>query len=86
MTPKKGSNIIKYCILTSTTSLVFISISMIPVAKKSLLWNRCINNTVRWINDKEINLEGWDQEAKENLAVAVCNGAVYEPKLELKQK
>ena len=39
---------------------------------------------VRWINQKEINLKGWDKGAKESLAVAVCNGAVYEPKLQTK--
>ena len=28
-----------------------------------------------------MNLKGWDKEAIESLAVAVCNGAVYEPKI-----
>ena len=81
MTSQKGPNIIKYCVLLSTASLVFISITMIPVARRATYWNRCIKNTVKWINEKERKLDGWDQEAKETLSVAVCNGAVYEPNL-----
>tara|TARA_B100001996_G_scaffold78103_1_gene57630 strand:+ start:53 stop:169 length:117 start_codon:yes stop_codon:yes gene_type:complete len=34
-------------------------------------------------NEKEKDLKGWNKEAKESLAVAVCNGAVYEPKFEI---
>ena len=77
MISQKSPNIIKFCIFLSTTSLVFISITMIPVAKRALYWNNCLNNTVRWINENEKDIEGWDQEAKETLSVAVCNGAVY---------
>tara|TARA_Y100000589_G_C26976651_1_gene556816 strand:- start:206 stop:463 length:258 start_codon:yes stop_codon:yes gene_type:complete len=84
MISKKGPNIIKYCVLLSTASLIFISISMVPVARRASYWNRCIDNTIRWINEKEKDLEGWDHEAKETLSVAVCNGAVYEPKLKNK--
>jgi len=54
---------------------------MIPVARKASYWNKCLNNTIRWINEKEKDLDGWDLEAKQTLSVAVCNGAVYEPKL-----
>ena len=32
-------------------------------------------------HQKEMNLKGWGKEAIESLAVAVCNGAVYEPNL-----
>jgi len=81
MNLKKSPNIIKYCVITSTASLVFAAILMIPVARRAAYWNRCLNNTVKWINQKEKDLVGWDKEAKETLAVAVCNGAVYEPKI-----
>ena len=84
MNSQKGTNIIKYCIAASTASLVFISIAIIPISRRAAYWNRCLNNTVRWINEKEKNLDGWDQEAKETLSVAVCNGAVYKPKLKNK--
>ena len=84
MSPHKSPNIIKYCIITSTAAIVLISISLIPVSKKAYSWNRCLDKTVRWINEKEKDLKGWDKEAKESLVVAVCNGAVYEPKLQIK--
>ncbi len=80
MISQKAPNIIKYCIFLSTISLVFISISIIPIAKRASYWNKCLHKTVRWINENEKNLDGWDQDAKETLSVAICNGAVYEPK------
>jgi len=77
----KGPNIIKYCVITSTAAIVLIAASLIPVSRKAAYWNRCLDKTVRLFNDSEKGLKGWDKEAKESLAVAVCNGAVYEPKL-----
>ena len=84
MPTHKSSNIIKYCIITSTTAIVLIAISLIPIARKAAYWNRCLDKTIGWINQKEIDLKDWDKEAKESLAVAVCNGAVYEPILKTK--
>ena len=84
MSSQKRPNIIKYCVITSTAAIVLIAITLIPVSKKASYWNRCLDKTVRWINEKEKDLKGWDNEAKESLAVAVCNGAVYEPKLQKK--
>ena len=57
-----------------------IAIELIPVSRQAAYWNRCLDNTVKWINQKG-DLKGWDQKAKESLAVGVCNGAVCEPKL-----
>ena len=84
MSPHKRSNIIKYCVITSTAAIVMIAFTLIPVSRKASYWNRCLDKTVRWINEKEKDLKGWDKEEKESLAVAVCNGAVYEPKVEMK--
>tara|TARA_B100001109_G_C18523212_1_gene317029 strand:+ start:134 stop:382 length:249 start_codon:yes stop_codon:yes gene_type:complete len=81
MSPHKKQNIIKYCVVTSTTAIVLITISIIPISKRAIYWNRCFEQTMRWINEKEKDLEGWNNAAKESLAVGVCNGAVYEPKL-----
>ena len=81
MSLHKNSNIIKYCVITSTTAIVLIAISLIPVSRNAVYWNRCLDQTVRWINEKEKDLKGWNKQAKESLAVAVCNGAVYKPKL-----
>ena len=57
-----------------------IAIELVPVSRQASSWNRCFDNTVKWIDEKG-NLSGWNQNAKESLAVGVCNGAVYEPKL-----
>ena len=57
-----------------------ISIELIPISRQAAYWNRCLDNTIKWIDEAQ-NLTGWDKEAKESLAVSVCNGAVYEPKL-----
>ena len=84
MSPNRSPNIIKYCVVISTAAIVLIAILLIPISRKAAYWNLCLNQTVRWINEKEKDLKGWDKKAKESLAVAVCNGAVYEPKVEMK--
>ena len=81
MSTHNSPNIIKYCVITSTAAIVLIAVSLIPVSRKAAYWNRCLDKTVRWINENETDLKGWDKESIESLAVAVCNGAVYEPKL-----
>ena len=82
MSLHKNPNIIKLSVVISTVSIVLITIFLIPVSRKASYWNRCLDKTVSWINENEIDLKGWDKEAKESLAVAVCNGAVFEPKLQ----
>ena len=79
MSLNKGSNIIKFCAITSSAALVLILISLIPVSKKSFYWNQCFKKTYQWIDKNEMELKTWDKASKENIAVAVCNGAVYEP-------
>ena len=84
MATNKSSNIIKFGVITSTTTIVLIFLSMIPVSKKAFYWNQCFKKTFQWIDTKEMKLKSWDKESKESIAVAVCNGAVYEPKLKSK--
>ena len=84
MSPNKNQNIIKYCIITSSTSIVLIFISLIPISKKSFYWNQCFKKTYQWIDKNEMELRNWDKASKESVAVAVCNGAVYEPKVDIK--
>ncbi len=81
MSPNKNSNIIKYFVITSTTSIVLIFVSLIPVSKKAFYWNQCFKKTFQWIDTKEMELKTLDKASKESIAVAVCNGAVYEPKI-----
>ena len=61
-----------------------IAIELIPVSRHAAYWNRCMDNTVSWANESS-ELSKWDQKAIESLAVGVCNGAVYEPKLKTNQ-
>ena len=84
MSLNKSPNIIKYCAITSTTAIGLIFISLIPVSKKAFYWNQCFKKTSQWIDNKEIELKNWDKASKESIAVAVCNGAVYEPKFKRK--
>ena len=84
MSSKNSPNIIKYCVITSTTAIVLIFISLIPVSKKAFNWNQCFKKTFQWIDKNELELKNWDKASKESIAVAVCNGAVYEPKFKRK--
>ena len=84
MSPNKSTNNIKYCVITSTIGIVLIFIALIPVSKKAFYWNQCRKKTFKWIDKNEMELKNWDRAAKESIAVAVCNGAVYEPKVEMK--
>ena len=84
MSPNKIPNSTKFCVIISTTSIVLIFISLIPVSKKAFYWNQCFKKTFLWIDTMEMELKNWDKASKESIAVAVCNGAVYEPKLKSK--
>ena len=57
-----------------------IAIELIPVSRQASYWTRCFESTIGWINEAS-DLKSWDKQSKEALAVGVCNGAVYEPKL-----
>ena len=81
MSPHKSPNIIRYCVITSTVAIVLIAVSLIPVSRKAAYWNQCLKKTYQWIDKNEMELKNWDKSSKESIAVAVCNGAVYEPEL-----
>ena len=61
-----------------------IAIELVPISRQASYWNRCLDSTVRWINETP-GLNGSDKKAQESLAVGVCNGAVYEPKLKIQE-
>ena len=84
MSSNRSPNIIKYCVITSTTAIVLIFISLIPISKKAFYWNQCFKKTYQWINKNEIELKNFDKASKESISVAVCNGAVYEPQFKRK--
>ena len=61
-----------------------IAIELIPVSRQAAYWNRCLDNTVKFLETDVRQLKGWDKKAKESLAVGLCNGAVYEPTFKTK--
>ena len=61
-----------------------IAIELIPISRQAAYWNRCLDNTVKFLEKDVRQLEGWDKKAKESLAVGLCNGAVYEPTIKTK--
>ena len=77
MSPNKGPKFIKYCVITSTTTLVIIFISLISISKRAFYLNKCFKKTFQWIDKYEMELKSWDKSSKESIAVAVCNSAVY---------
>ena len=81
MSPNKGPKIVKYCVITSTAALVLIFISLIPISRKALYWNKCFKKTFQWIDKNDMELKNWDRASKEIIAVAVWNGAVYETEI-----
>ena len=75
MSPHKGPNIIKYCVITSTFSLALITFSILPISKKALNWNRCFYNVLNSIKDNGDIFEKFDLIKVDSIAVAICNGA-----------
>lgn len=61
-----------------------IAIELIPVSRQAAYWNRCLDNTVKFLEKDVRQLDGWDKKAKESFAVGLCNGAVYEPTIKTK--
>ena len=70
MSTNKSPNIIKYCVITSTVSIVLIFISLIPVSKKAFYWNQCFKKTFQWFDKNDTELKNWDKASKESIAVA----------------
>ena len=77
-----GESLQKTFIGVTTLALSCIAIELAPVSRQAAYWNRCLHSTLGWINEV-LGSQGWDNKAKESLAVGVCNGAVYESKLRI---
>ena len=60
-----------------------LAIEVMPISRQAAYWNRCLDKTVSWINDKS-DFKEWDRKAKDSLAVRVCNGTDYEPEFKVK--
>ena len=64
-----------------TLGISCIAIELIPVSRKAAYWNRCLDGTVKLLETFPAFNE-WPKQGKESLAVAMCNGAVHQPKLQ----
>ena len=53
MSPNTIPNLIKYCVITSTVSIVLIAFSLIPISRKAAYWDPCLDKTINWFNEKD---------------------------------
>ena len=74
-----GESLQKSFVVVIALGVSCIAVELIPVSRKAAYWNRCFDGTVKWL-EKVPELNEWDKKGKESLAVAMCNGAVHEPK------
>ena len=80
MNLKNKNKLLDIFLITSSLGIILIGVSLIPIAKKASYWNKCFSTTYNWLNEKEKKVYEWERDAKESLSVAICNGAVHEPK------
>ncbi len=57
-----------------------IAIELLPVSRKAAYWNRCLNTTSSTLN-KVPAVQKIKTKGRDALAVMICNGAVFEPKI-----
>ena len=70
----------KTILVIISLGVTYIAIELIPISSKASYWNRCIKTTsetlVKVPTVKSMNINGL-----EAIAVMICNGAVFEPKM-----
>ena len=60
--------------------LTIVSIQLIPLSKQASSWNRCLKKTSESLRQVKA-IQKMDDQDKEVLSVMICNGAVFEPKI-----
>ena len=64
----------------ATVGFTTLSILLFPIFRQASSWNRCVRNTSETLSHvKAVNK--MTDENKEVLSVMICNGAVFEPKI-----
>ena len=59
-----------------------IAIELLPISRKASSWNSCIKKTTETL--KQVTaVQLMEDEGKDVLAVMICNGAVFEPKIKV---
>ena len=66
----------------SAFALAVVSVELIPLSKQASSWNRCLEKTSETLKQVE-EVQLMDDKAKEVIAVMICNGAVFEPKINM---
>ena len=57
MSPNKGTKVIKYCVISSTTAIVLILSPCYLFQKRHFYWNQCFKKTSQWIDKYEMKLK-----------------------------
>ena len=63
-----------------SVAVTSVAIGLLPLSKRAASWNSCIMKTTETL--KQVSaVHRMDDEGKEVIAVMICNGAVFEPKI-----
>ena len=75
-----GGSIQKILLGIIALAVTCVAIELLPVSKRASSWNSCIKKTTETL--KQVTaIQRMDEEGKEVIAVMICNGAVFEPKI-----
>ena len=77
-----GSSIQKIFLGILSIAVTCVAIELLPVSKRASSWNSCLKKTKETL--KQVTaVQLMDDEGKEVIAVMICNGAVFEPKIKV---
>ncbi len=65
----------------SVVCFTIVSVQLIPLFKQASSWNRCLKKTSSSLSQVKA-IQNIDDQSMEVLSVMICNGAVFEPKLQ----
>ncbi len=75
-----SGSIQKFFLAITSIAVTCVAIELLPISKKASRWNSCINKTTETL--KQVTaVQLMDDKGKEVIAVMICNGAVFEPKI-----
>ncbi len=75
-----GDSIQKILLAIISIAFTCVIIELLPVSKRASSWNNCIKKTTETL--KQVTaVQRMDDKGKEVIAVMICNGAVFEPKI-----
>ncbi len=75
-----GASIQKIFLGMISIAVTCVAIELLPVSKRASSWNSCIKKTAETLKQVPA-VQLMDEEGKEVIAVMICNGAVFEPKI-----